>query len=279
LYVSLISDVSKGGFPTLGKEEGGGEVGLKRTSNGRNRTRESMSTECSEGQDMRRNYHECVEDNSERPDINLEAVTYFSIQDFGGDVIRRSANGVLTIGGTVDFGRKAQISDFNFHVFGEEQIAQFQVTVDDALAVHVLAGVRNLQHVVLRFLFREAHPAFDELVHGVIGAQFKNEVVRFHVLKPPVKFDNVLVIKVFVDFNFCLELLLGFGLHQSSLFHHFTSVVDIAFATCKIVTFCKTSCRTSCVGVCSNNVVREQTWSTGGESMLDGPLPRKRPFT
>ena len=72
-----------------------------------------------------------------------------ALQHFGRDVIRRSANGALFLSVEIEFGSQAKITQLDLHLVVEEQVAQFQITVDDAMRVQVFESVDYLYCIAL----------------------------------------------------------------------------------------------------------------------------------
>ena len=58
-------------------------------------------------------------------------------------------------------------TDLDYHVVVEEDVAQFQVTVDDPVIVQVLAALQQLQHVIPGLRFRHRLPAFVQFQQGL----------------------------------------------------------------------------------------------------------------
>lgn len=82
--------------------------------------------------------NQCVNDHAQRPDVNFVAVSAFSFQHLGSDVVGRAANCSLPFSIEVDLGCEAEITDLDLHLVVDEEVAEFEVTVDDSVRVQVL---------------------------------------------------------------------------------------------------------------------------------------------
>lgn len=50
----------------------------------------------------------------------------FILEDFGCDVVGCAADGFLLLSVVLESGGKAKISQFDFHIFVEEEVAEFE---------------------------------------------------------------------------------------------------------------------------------------------------------
>mmetsp|Transcript_4320 Transcript_4320/g.13711 ORF Transcript_4320/g.13711 Transcript_4320/m.13711 type:complete len:300 (-) Transcript_4320:314-1213(-) len=90
-----------------------------------------------------------VQDDPQRPNIDLEAVPEFAVEDLRRDVVGRPAHGLFTLVGVLEFGREAKVADADVVAVGEKYVAQFQVAVYDVLRLEVCHAVQQLQHDLL----------------------------------------------------------------------------------------------------------------------------------
>ena len=103
-----------------------------------------------------------VEHDADCPDVDLEAVPRFA-EYLGGDVVGGAAGGVPAISGRPDPGGEAEVAQLHLHLVVEEDVAELDIAVDDAVGVEVLEGVDDLEEVVLGLDLGEADPAPEEL--------------------------------------------------------------------------------------------------------------------
>ena len=63
-----------------------------------------------------------------------------------GDIVRCTADGLLAFAGVLDQGSKPEITDFDVHTSVQEQIPEFEITVDYLVGVHITASSYELYH-------------------------------------------------------------------------------------------------------------------------------------
>lgn len=66
-------------------------------------------------------------------------------------------------------GGEPEIADLDLESVAEEEVAEFEVAVDDPVRMDMLDGVYNLAHVVLDLDFGEHLPAFEQLAQRLSG--------------------------------------------------------------------------------------------------------------
>ena len=90
----------------------------------------------------------------------------------------------------VDATTRAEISQLDL-VFHKEDVLRLDVSVEDAVSVHVVNGLHQLVHVVLDALFRQVvPPALDSVVH-----------VHLHELEDESKSACWLIVENLVEFD------------------------------------------------------------------------------
>lgn len=104
---------------------------------------------------------EGVEDHAEGPDVYLVRVACLALEDFGCDVVGCAAYRFLSFALEVDLGSEAEIAKLDFHFVAEEEVAQFQIAVDDLSLVEVLEPIEDLEGVGLDFEFSESFSSFN----------------------------------------------------------------------------------------------------------------------
>ena len=58
-----------------------------------------------------------------------------AFKDLRGDIVRRTANRALLLTIKVELRGKAKVAQFDLHLVVEEEVAEFEVTVDDSVRV------------------------------------------------------------------------------------------------------------------------------------------------
>ena len=116
---------------------------------------------------------ESVEDDTNGLCINFETVAIGSVEkDFGGDIIGRSTNSLLLFPRVLDESGKTKVANLDVHVHVKEDVAEFQVAVDNLVVVHVVAGTKELNHEVSRLWFGETLAAAEQVHEGAVVAEF-----------------------------------------------------------------------------------------------------------
>ena len=72
-----------------------------------------------------------------------------AFEDFGRNVVRRTANGALFLAVEVEFGRQAEIAQLDLHLVVQEEVAQLEIAMDDTMRVQILQGVDDLNSIAL----------------------------------------------------------------------------------------------------------------------------------
>ena len=127
-------------------------------------------------------HEQSVHDYSNRPYIHFVRMSYLAFNDFRGDVIRCPAKS--TSGLTVfDFCCEAEISYFDFHVFGEEQICQLQVPVNHVFILQILQRGTYLLQIAQNLNLVKFASLFEKLIHTSVLAQLYDYVDIFFVLE------------------------------------------------------------------------------------------------
>lgn len=102
---------------------------------------------------------QCINDDSKRPNVNLIGVSVAALEHLGSNVVRRAANCPLFLTVEVEFSSQAEVTKLDLHLVIQEQVAQFQVSVDYAMRVQVLESADYLDSVALHFKFMKPFAA------------------------------------------------------------------------------------------------------------------------
>ena len=90
----------------------------------------------------------CVKNDTDRPKVNLIAVAICVLENFGCQIVRGTTYSFFALTLVKDLSCKAKITDFKLHALCKEQIAKFEISVDDPLAVDILYGLHQLVDIV-----------------------------------------------------------------------------------------------------------------------------------
>lgn len=88
-----------------------------------------------------------VDDYAEGPDIHLIRVPSATLKDLRGNIIWCATNSSLFLALVLETGGKPEIADLNLHFFGEKQVAELEVPVDDVVLVEVLKPFDDLARI------------------------------------------------------------------------------------------------------------------------------------
>lgn len=132
-----------------------------------------------------------------------------SFQDLGSDVVRRSANGPLFLSVKIELCGESEISQFDLHFFIDEKVAQFQVSVNDAMGVEILQCIDDLQCVALYLELVQSLAPLQELIETVVRAQFKQNVNIVDVFEEVNKLCYVGMLNRPVNLDLAHQLLFG----------------------------------------------------------------------
>ena len=158
-----------------------------------------------------------VNDNTERPDIDFIRVTLLALEDFGSNIVGGSANSSLALSVKLQFCGKTEITNFDLHFIVKEEISEFEISVNDTMAVQVLDSSADLVDVALHFQLVETLTTSEELIEGLVLTQLKQNVDILGVFEEVFEADNVVVMQTAMNFDFTHELLLGTRLGESGL--------------------------------------------------------------
>ena len=78
-------------------------------------------------------------------------MTLLAFKNFGSDVVRSAANRSFPFAVEFKFGCQTKITNLYFHFVIKEKITEFQISVDNTMAVQVFDGRANLIYVALDF--------------------------------------------------------------------------------------------------------------------------------
>lgn len=96
---------------------------------------------------------ECVNDDSDRPNIDLVGMTLLTLEHFGSDVVWCTTDSTLPLTIELELRGQTKITNLNLHLVVKEQVTELQVSMDDTMTVQVLDGSADLVNVALNFEF------------------------------------------------------------------------------------------------------------------------------
>ena len=78
---------------------------------------------------------ESVNDDAERPYIDFIRVSLLTFENLWSDVVGCTTNRPLSLSIKLELGRKTKITDFDLHLVVEEEVTEFEISVDDSMRV------------------------------------------------------------------------------------------------------------------------------------------------
>lgn len=123
------------------------------------------------------------------------------LQDLRCDVIRRSTYSLLHISLSLDLGGQSKIAYLSVHLVVDQNIAEFQIAMDDALTVDVNECLNDLTDVNPSLELRQSFSALCQVLQRVIPAVLQKDVYILLILKGIDELDDMLMSKRFVDLD------------------------------------------------------------------------------
>lgn len=152
---------------------------------------------------------ECVDNDAKRPDIDLVGVAYAALEHLGRDVVGCAADGALLLSLEVELGCQTKVTQLDHHFVVDEEVAELDVTVDDAVRVEEPQCTDHLAGVTLDLELVQALAPLQQLVETLVLAELEQNVDALAVLEKVLKLRNVLMLDRAVDFDLAHQLLLG----------------------------------------------------------------------
>lgn len=129
-------------------------------------------------------------------------MTLLALEHFGGNIVRSTANCSLSLAIKLELGGKTEIADLDLHLVVKEEIAQLEISMNDAVTVEVLDGGADLVYVALNFKLVEALASAEQLVEGLVLTQLEQDVDVLGVFEEVFETDDVVLVKGAVNFDF-----------------------------------------------------------------------------
>ena len=89
------------------------------------------------GLKRRKAHIKCVNNDSNAPDIDLEVIS-FALENFRGDVVGSPTNRAFKFPLEFELGCESEITNLDIEVLIDEDVSEFQISVDDVLGVQEL---------------------------------------------------------------------------------------------------------------------------------------------
>lgn len=123
------------------------------------------------GLEGRLTHQEGVDDDAQRPHVDLLRVAILALQYLRCNLVWRAAYGPLALAIELQFGRQPEVPNLDLHVVGEEEVAELEVTMDHAVAVQLPEGSHDLDGLALHFQFGQPFAPAQQVIHRLICAK------------------------------------------------------------------------------------------------------------
>jgi hypothetical protein len=94
----------------------------------------------------------------------------------------------------LDKGSQTKFADFDVHVRVKEKVAKLQVTVDDLVNVHVVAGTNKLNHKKSGLWLCEDATTVEHVHERAVGTKLKGHVNVLFILEAVYEPNDVRVV-------------------------------------------------------------------------------------
>ena len=122
------------------------------------------------------------------------------------NIVGCTANCLFAFTRVFDESRETKIANLYIHIAIEKDVAELEVSVDDLVGVHVVAGTDELDHEEAGFGLGEASSSAEHVREGAVVAELEGHVDVVFVFEAVLEADDVGVLERLVDLDFCVKL-------------------------------------------------------------------------
>lgn len=122
------------------------------------------------------------------------------------NVVRRATYGLLALTGAFDECSESKVANFDIHVRIQEEVAKFEITMDDLVRVHVVTSSNELNHEESSLRFSEAATAAKHIHERTARAQLQRHVNIGFIFETLLEADDIGVLEGLVDLDFGVQL-------------------------------------------------------------------------
>lgn len=122
------------------------------------------------------------------------------------NVVRRATYGLLAFTGAFDECSESKVANFDIHVRIQEEVAKFEITMDDLMRVHVVTSSNKLNHEESSLRFGEAAAAAKHIHERTAGAQLQRHINIGLIFKTFLEADDIWMLEGLVNLNFGVQL-------------------------------------------------------------------------
>ena len=157
----------------------------------------------------------------------------------GRHKVRRATNGVSTLAVKLQLCSKAEVSNFDLKPRTKQNVARFQVSVQDLIGLAVLESGNYLSSINLNFEFVQPASYLYNIAQGFVRTVLKQHVNMFTVFKEVLELTNVEVLNLPMNGQFGHQLLFRSYSCQASFQNDLTGVYLLCLSVSNLVTGCK----------------------------------------
>lgn len=90
-----------------------------------------------------------------------------SLQYFRSYVIRCAAYCFFLLSFVLQLGGQTEVAQLDLHVFVQEEVTEFEISMDDFVLVQILQGIDDLCQIALHFNLGQPFSSFNKLVESL----------------------------------------------------------------------------------------------------------------
>jgi len=107
-----------------------------------------------------------------------------------------------------EFDGKAEVTDFQIHAVVQEGVANLEISMDDALVLHMLNSGNELFKEISAFNLTQKPAPMEELMHGLVRANLQQQINVFRILEEVLQAHDVRMSQPHLERDFLLEFFL-----------------------------------------------------------------------
>lgn len=131
----------------------------------------------------------------------------FAFEHLRSNVVRRPSNCSFSLAVEVKLCGQSEVAELELQLFVDEEVAQFQISMNDSVLVQVLQRVNNLLCVIHDLEFVESFASSEQFVQRLVWTQFKQNVDTLGIFEVMFEADDMFVAERLMNFDFRNKLL------------------------------------------------------------------------
>lgn len=168
-------------------------------------------------------------------------MTLLALQNLRSNVVWRTADGPLPFSIKFELGRETEVTNFDFHFVIQEQVTDFEISVNDPVRVEVLHSVANLEHIALNLKLNKSLSPPEKLVQRLTLTQLQQNIDVLSIFEEVLEPNNMLVVQGPMDLDLTHQFLFGPRFRQGGLINYLGSGHFASLRICELVALGKTT--------------------------------------